>query len=144
MTLRAISAREASIFACLTDTFVAPEPVLPAVRETSAVAFFDRWLQRSPRLNRAGLRVLLHAAELAPLATGARARLRRLDAAGRARALAALETARPAPARQAVKVLRAVAFLAYYGDDEVMRRLGYDAGAVVARARALRASEGRP
>lgn len=144
MTLRAISGREASIFACVTDTVVAPEPALPAVRDTSAVAFFDRWLQRSPWLNRVGLRALLYAAELAPLATGAGTRLRRLDEAGRAEALAALGGSRSAPARQLVKVLKGMACLAYYGDDAVMLRLGYDADAVVSRARALRASEGRP
>ena len=32
----------------------------------------------------------------------------------------------------------------YYGDPHVMRLLGYDADAVVARATALRAAEGRP
>lgn len=144
MTLRAISGREASIFACVTDTIVAPEPALPAVRHTSAVAFFDRWLERSPRLNRLGLRALLYLAELAPLATGAGARLRRLDDPARARALEALAASRSASARQIVKLIKGVACLAYYGDDAVMRRLGYDPDVVVARARALRASEGRP
>lgn len=32
----------------------------------------------------------------------------------------------------------------YYGDAGVMRRLGYDADAIVARAALLRAAEGRP
>ena len=32
----------------------------------------------------------------------------------------------------------------YYGDAAVMRRLGYDADAVVARAVGVRAAEGRP
>ena len=41
-------------------------------------------------------------------------------------------------------VLRRVALHCYYGDARVMRALGYDAGAVVARAAALRAAEGRP
>ncbi|MBI5104745.1 MAG: hypothetical protein HZB46_07145 [Solirubrobacterales bacterium] len=36
----------------------------------------------------------------------------------------------------AVKPLRALAQLHYYGDDAVMRRLGYDADEVVARAAA--------
>ena len=34
--------------------------------------------------------------------------------------------------------------LAYYGDDRVMLRLGYDAEANVARGRELRARDGRP
>src|SRR5438552_2992558 len=77
--LQVLSAREASIFACLTDTVVAPEPVLPAVRETDAVAFFDDWLRRLPALNRAALRGLLWVAEMAPLFAGFGGRLRRLD-----------------------------------------------------------------
>jgi hypothetical protein len=41
-------------------------------------------------------------------------------------------------------LLRRVATHCYYGDPAVMRRLGYDADAVVARAAELRAAEGRP
>ena len=41
-------------------------------------------------------------------------------------------------------VLRRVAAHCYFGDVEVMRRLGYDADAVVRRATTLRAAEGRP
>ena len=79
--LAVLSPREASIFACLADTVVAPEPVLPPVRETDAVAFFDRWMARAPRLNRVALRALLYALE-----TGAAAaRVRRADAAAHAR-----------------------------------------------------------
>jgi hypothetical protein len=144
VTLAALSSREASIFACLCDTVVAPEPALPPVRETGAVAFFDTWLARSPRLNRVALRGLLYAAELAPRLLGQPARLRRLDAGGRARALGAVEAVRAPRARQLVKLVKGVAFLAYYADDGVMLRLGYDADAVVRRARELRAREARP
>ena len=42
------------------------------------------------------------------------------------------------------EVLLRVAAHCYYGDSRVMRSLGYDADAVVARAAALRAAEGRP
>ena len=42
------------------------------------------------------------------------------------------------------ELLQRVAALCYYGDTEVMRRLGYDADAVVGRAAELRAAEGRP
>ena len=34
--------------------------------------------------------------------------------------------------------------LAYYGDDQVMLRIGYDAEANIARARAVRERDGRP
>ena len=56
--LATLSRREASIFACVCDTVVAPEPLLPPVRETDAVQFLDRWLAAAPRLNRIGLRAL--------------------------------------------------------------------------------------
>jgi hypothetical protein len=144
VTLSVLTPREASIFACVCDTVVAPEPELPAVIETGAVAFFDRWLSASPRPNRAALRGLLYAAELAPRGLGLPARLRRLDAPERARALAAAEASRSREARRLVKLLEGIAYLSYYGDAGVMRRLGYDADSVVARARELRRREDRP
>jgi hypothetical protein len=140
--LETLSPREASIFACVCDTVVAPRPALPPVHETDAVEFLDRWLGRAPRLNRAGLRALLYAAELAPRAVGGRARLRALPESERADVLARLE--RSPRARDLVKLLQGIAFLAYYGDDAIMLRLGYDADANVARARELRTREGRP
>lgn len=144
MTFSVLTAREASIFACVTDTVVAPEPVLPAVRETDAVAYFDRWLERSPRLNRAGLRALLYAAELSPRLLGVKGRLRSLGEGQRAEALHRAERSRHPPARQLVKLVKAICCLSYYGDDDVMRRLGYDPSAVVARGRRLRIEEARP
>jgi hypothetical protein len=144
VTLRSLSPREASIFACVCDTVVAPWPLLPPVRETDAVAFFDWWLERSPRLNRAGLRALLYAAELAPRAVGLRARLRELPEEERVSALDALERVRLPQVRQLVKLVKGMAFLSYYGDDRVMLELGYDAEANVRRGRELRAREGRP
>jgi hypothetical protein len=144
MTLLVLSPREASIFACVCDTVVAPEPALPAVSETDAVAFFDRWLLLSPRLNRAGLRALLYAAELAPRLLGFRGRLRALAETDRARALAALEHAGEPRLRELVRLVKGIACLSYYGDDAVMLRLGYDADANVRRGRELRAREGRP
>jgi hypothetical protein len=142
--LAILTPREASIFACVCDTIVAPEPVLPPVRETDAVQFFDRWLERSPRANRIGLRVLLYAAELVPRLLGLPARLRALPERERANALQMLQAARATPVRQLVKLMQGVATLAYYGDDAVMRRLGYDAQANLDRGRRLRAEEGRP
>ena len=44
--------------------------------------------------------------------------------------------------RDLVKLVEGIAFLAYYGDDAIMRRLGYDP--TVERARRLRAAEARP
>jgi hypothetical protein len=42
------------------------------------------------------------------------------------------------------ELLQRIAALCYYGDTEVMRRLGYDADGVVSRGAELRAAEGRP
>jgi hypothetical protein len=139
-----LSPREASIFACLADAVVAPEPVLPPVRETDAVAFFDRWMARSPRLNRVGLRALLYTLELAPLFLGFGARMRRLDPRRRAEYLRAIERNRVPQLRQLAKVMQGFGQLSYYGDDRVMLRIGYDAEANVARGRDLRARDGRP
>ena len=144
MTLRVLTPREASIFACVCDTVVAPEPALPPVRKTDAVGFLDRWLEAAPALNRAALRGLLYAAELAPRALGQRRRLRALPAPARAAALDAAGEAQSPRVRALVKLVKGIAFLAYYGDDDVMGRLGYDPDAVVARGRELRAREGRP
>ena len=142
--LAVLSPREASIFACLADTVVAPEPVLPPVRETDAVAFFDRWMARAPRVNRIALRALLYAIEAGPLALGYGARMRRLSSELRAEYLHALEQNRLPQLRQLAKLLQGFGQLAYYGDDGVMLRIGYDAEANVARGRELRQRDGRP
>jgi hypothetical protein len=139
-----LTPREASIFACWCDTVVAPGGVLPPVIRTDAVRFFDFWLERSPRLNRGGLRALLYAIELAPRLLGFKRRLRTLPVAERARALRALEQAKAPQVRQLTKLFKGIAFLSYYGDDGIMLRLGYDADERVRTGRALRASEGRP
>jgi hypothetical protein len=143
VTLRVLTPREASIFACVCDTVVAPEPLLPAVRDTDAVESFDRLLAASPRLNRAALRLLLHAAELAPRAAGMK-RLRRLGVEERAQAMARVEAARSPHASELVKLMKGLACLSYYGDDAVMRRLGFDPDERVRRGRELRLEEGRP
>jgi hypothetical protein len=142
--VKALTAREASIFACFTDAVVAPGPVLPAVRETDAVDFFDDWMARSPRANRLGMRALLYVLELSPWLTGSRARLRQLDAAGRARWVRAIEHARRPQLKLVYKLLKGAAQLAYWGDDRLMLTAGYDAGANVRRGRELRTREGRP
>ena len=144
MELRVLSAREASIFACLTDTVVAPEPILPPVRETDAVRFFDEWLSLLPPLNRRGMRVLLWVAELAPLLTGFGGRLRRLDRSRRTDWLRSAERAPVPQVRMVLKLVESASQLAYYGNDGVLMRLGYDAEANLRRGRELRAAEGRP
>jgi len=97
-------------------------------------------LASAPSINRGGLRVMLLAVELGPRLSGAGARLRALPRERRAPALAALAHGRSG---KPLLALYALAKLAYYGEDPVMRRLGYDAGAVVERARALRTAEAR-
>ena len=142
--LAVLSPREASIFACLADTVVAPEPFLPPVRDTDAVAFFDRWMGRAPRINRVGLRTLLYALETGPRLLGFGARMRRLTPQRRAEYLRAIEQNRIPQLRQLAKLMQGFGQLAYYGDDRVMLTIGYDAEANVARARAVRERDGRP
>jgi hypothetical protein len=132
--------REASMFACIVETVVAPGGALPPLRRTDAVAAFGAHLAASPGANRALLRALLYAVEAAPLVLGYGARLRRLRPDAR---LAALERLEAGPAGPALRPLTALAKLAYYGNDRVARALGYDADAVVARGRALREAEVR-
>ena len=142
--LAVLSPREASIFACLADTVVAPEPVLPPVRDTDAVAFFDRMMGRAPRVNRVALRTLLYALETGPRLLGFGARMRTLTPERRADYLRAIEQNRLPQLRQLGKLMQGLGQLAYYGDDQVMLRIGYDAGENVARARAVRERDGRP
>src|SRR3954468_19949507 len=139
--LTVLTPREASIFACLVDTIAAPEPLLPPVAETDCALFFDRWMAASPAVNARGMRALLRARELMPLLLGYGHRFRRLVPEERARFVAAIERSRNRHLRQLVKLLKGAAFLAYYGDDAVMRRVGYDAEANLQRARALRLRE---
>lgn len=144
MKLEVLSPREASIFACFTDAVVAPEPALPPVRETDAVAYFDRWMQLSPKLNATGMRAMLYLLELAPVVTGYRRRLRRLSPEERARWIKDVARAPNAQLRLVWKLVKGAAQLAYYGDPGVMGRIGYDAEANARRGRELRLREGRP
>jgi hypothetical protein len=115
--MKVLSGREASIFACLCDTLLAPAPPLPPVCETDAVASFDRWLALAPALNRLALRATLLALEVAPRLTQRR-RFRRLS---RSQRLAFLRHAGPL-----VEPLRATAAVSYYGDARVCALLGYE------------------
>lgn len=141
MSQWALSHREARMVERLIDAVVAPAGDLPPVRRTDAVAAFGAQLAAGPALNRLGLLAALHVAELAPLALGHRAPLRRLAPGERRAVLARLEVA--GSAGLVLRGLSALAKLAYYGDDGVARRLGYEPDAVVARGRALRRAEAR-
>jgi hypothetical protein len=132
--------REASMFACIAETVVAPRGALPPLCRTDAVAAFGANLAAAPPANRALLRALLYAVEAAPLLLGYGARLRRLSPEDR---LDALERLEAGSAGGALRPLTALAKLSYYGDDGVSRSLGYDPDAVVARGRALREAEVR-
>jgi hypothetical protein len=135
-----LSRRESDVVRCLLDVAVPATGDLPAARRTDAAAAFERMLARLPALNRAGLRVLLWALELSPLLGGWSRRLTRLTPGQRAAHVARFERGR---GRRAAEGLMALLKLAYYGDLAVMATLGYDPDAVVARGRALRASERR-
>lgn len=142
MKLRAITPREASIFACAADTLLGPEPELPPVRETGAAAGFDEWLAHSPAINRAAVRIGLYLLEVAPLPRFGR-RFRALDPVQR-RAFLLGSGRRNAYVAAAVDTLRMLSAATYYGDDAVAGMLGYDADERVERGRALRKAEDRP
>ncbi len=134
--------REALIIVALTDAVAAPQPPLPRVAETDAVAAFDRWLAYAPRANRDALRLALRMLDLAPRALGYGDRLHSLPRSERARALEALK--RIPLVRRVAEALCAAASISYFGDDGVLRMLGYDAQERVARGRELRRIELRP
>ena len=126
MSLAVLTRREASIFAAFADAVAMPVPPRPGVSGTDAVAGFDGWLARAPRLNRIALRASL---------LGLGLRLRGLDRGERAASLGRLGGSRVPLVPQLLEALRTSAAAAYYGDDGVMRGLGYDAGERVRRGR---------
>ena len=127
--MKVLSPREAAIFAALADAVAMPEPPRPPVGGTDAVEGFDAWLASAPAANRAAIRAAL---------LGLGTRLRGADRAARAETLRTLgRTPGVAPLMEA---LRAAAAATYYGDDGVMRRLGYDAGERVRRGAEVRAA----
>ena len=87
---------------------------------------------------------LLYVLELAPVALGFGHRMRRLPRERRTELLRRIERAPVVQVRQIATLLKSMAYLAYYGDDQVLRRCGYDAEANLRRGRELRAKEGRP
>ena len=58
MSAGGLHPREASMFACIADTVVAPAEGLPPLRRTDAVAAFAACLAAAPAPNRALLRAL--------------------------------------------------------------------------------------
>jgi hypothetical protein len=96
---------------------------LPPVERTDALAAFDDWLQAAPGPNRAALRLLLRVSARGDVA-------RRIESGKGVRGGGA-------------QLLARIAAHCYYGDEAVMRALGYDAREVAARGLALRRAEGR-
>jgi len=108
-----LRAREARAAEALVDAVAAPEPPLPPVRDTDALASFATWLAYAPRPNRAVLR--------AALLGLAAARFASRDRAGR---LALLRRLGRSPLGEG---LRATAAVSYYGDAGVLRSLAHGA-----------------
>jgi hypothetical protein len=125
--------RAAPVVAALCSAVVAPAPPLPPVDETDAVDAFVRLVAAGPAVHRAALRAALALLDLAPLALGERGRLRDLPPGRRDAVVQRLERGPVAPA---MRPLRSLLHLAYYGDARVLRTLGYDSDAVIRRANA--------
>jgi hypothetical protein len=96
----------------------------------------------SPAVNRIGFRVILRLVDLAPLLRR-RKRFTELARAQRDEFLRGLDRSRWFLLRTAGRLLKTITMMSYYGDREVLRGLGYDPDANIARGRALRAREGR-
>ena len=139
-----MSKRISRTFTSFAETVVAPQPHLPPLQQTDAADFFQTWLKLSPKLHAAALKAAVVALEVGPFALGHRSRLSKLDPPTRARYIQQLEKHKSPQIRQVTKALKGMAFLCYYGDDRLMKTLGYDADANLGRARALRTAEGRP
>jgi hypothetical protein len=104
-----MTALERGNLARVIELLVEPEPPLPPVSQTDAVEALERSLAAGPTLNALALRTALVMVRLG---------LRRGPLA---------------------KVVSSLAYLHYYGDDRVMRLLGYDPDAVLERAAEVRA-----
>jgi hypothetical protein len=141
---KSLRAREAAVFASITEAYCRPEPDLPPVARTDAVAFIDDFAVRSRALNRVGFRLILWVVEFAPLLRGYGATFTRLAADRQARFVRALDRSRWQLLQVGFRLLKTLAVMSYYGDPGVLRAIGYDAEANVARGRALRRAEGRP
>jgi hypothetical protein len=141
---KSLRPREAAVFASLTEAYCRPGPAFPPVATTDAVMFIDAFGARSRMLNRVGFRAILWAVELAPLARGYGATFTRLAADRQAQFVRALDRSRWQLLQVGFRLLKTLALMSYYGDPGVLRSIGYDAEANVARGHALRRAEGRP
>jgi hypothetical protein len=141
--LKALSRREAAIFAAVADVYCEPDPVFPPVSRTDSINFIDELAAGSPRLNRMAFRALLGLLQLAPLPRH-RARFTGLERERRARFVRGLDKSRWLLPRITSRLLKTLAIMSYYGDEGVLRAAGYDPAANLARARAVRREEGRP
>jgi hypothetical protein len=137
---KALRPREAAIFAALTDSYCAPAR---PVGGSDATAFAEELASRAPAINRIGFRVILHLVDLAPVVRRRR-RFTELARAQRDEFLLGLDRSRWFILRTAGRLLKTITMMSYYGDLGVLRELGYDPAANLARGRALRAREGRP
>ena len=133
--MKALTPREASIFACLADTVVAPEPRAAAGARDRRRGFFDRWLARAPRAepDRAAGAALRARARAAARWASARGCARSPRPSARAAASSASSsTARP-QVRQLAKLLQG------HRVPRLLRRRRRDARARLRRRRERRA-----
>jgi hypothetical protein len=142
--LKALKPREAEIFAGLADSYCGPAPALPPVGETSAVAFVDDLVDRSGRVNRIGFRLILRIVDFVPLVRGYRARFTGLAPARRTEFVHSLDRSRWAIVRALGRLLKTIAVMSYYGDEQMLRSSGFDPRAIAARGRAIRKEHQRP
>lgn len=139
---RHVRAGEAAIAAALIDAVAAPAGDWAQVRDTDAAPFLTAYVGASPPLNRLALRLGLWILDGAPLfAPRYRRRFRELVRGERIEVLVRVERG---PLGAGLRPFVSIAKLAYYGDAGVMSALGYDAGAVIARAAAVREEAGTP
>jgi hypothetical protein len=140
----ALKPREAAIFASLADAYCRPSQPLPEIDRSDAARFASELVSLSPRVNRLGFRLMLRLVDLAPLVMRRyRRRFNKLARRQRDEFLHGLDKSRWFLLRIASRLLKTITVVSYYGDPQVLRELGYDPAANLARARALRASEGR-
>jgi hypothetical protein len=140
----ALKPREAAIFASLADAYCRPSRPLPEIDRSDAVAFVNELVSMSPRVNRLGFRLILRLVDLAPLVMRRyRRRLIKLARRQRDEFLHGLDKSRWFLLRITSRLLKTITVMSYYGDPRVLRELGYDPDANLARARALRTREGR-
>ena len=127
-----LSPREASIFACVADTLLAPAPPLPPIGQTDAVRAFDAWLARAPRDQphgvargpaRAGDRAAAHPRARRAGAVSRRPRASRCWSASRTGPAAARWSRRCAPRRpSATTATRSVSALLGYVPEAAATR----------------------